>query len=200
MQGKFIVLEGIDGAGKSTQVKHLAQGLRAKGISILEVCAPRREGIGAEIREILCGKLPNPGPLELQRMMMADRWGQAQEIEAQRASGTTVIGDRWWYSGMAYGCADGVDFADLWELNKAIMRPDLAIWIDVPVNTALGRIKGDRELFEREEALIAVAAMYRRMADDPGFPEFVRVDGLGEFDEVAARIERLVRSKFFPEV
>ena len=102
---KFIVFEGIDGAGKTTQIKMLARVLEEHGISCHITAEPTEYPSGKKIREALSGRLPAT-PLEMAEMFASDRAihnvHEGDGINACLSAGKTVISDRYYYSSLAY--------------------------------------------------------------------------------------------------
>ncbi|MDR1564587.1 MAG: dTMP kinase [Oscillospiraceae bacterium] len=167
-QGKFIVIEGIDGSGKSTQLALLEQFLTQQGIPFALHCEPTKGAMGLLLREYLSGKR-TADELAIAGLFTADRLdhitAQSTGIKALLAQGINVICDRYYFSSYAYNCHSyGLDAVLL--LNKAcaqLLRPDLTVFIDVPVSLAMERIaqtRTEREIYENEKYLQAVRKRY----------------------------------------
>ena len=159
---KFIVFEGIDGAGKTTQIKNLASHLESLGISCHVTAEPTEYPSGKKIREALSGRLAVT-PLEMAEMFALDRaihnTHDGDGIEATLASGVSVISDRYYYSSLAYqGAALGYETVAKLNLNnESIRRPDICIFLDLTPEKSLERI-GARadvptEIYENREYL-----------------------------------------------
>ena len=159
---KFIVFEGIDGAGKTTQIKDLAAHLEGLGISCHVTAEPTEYPSGKKIREALSGRLAVT-PLEMAEMFALDRaihnTHEGDGIEATLASGVSVISDRYYYSSLAYqGAALGYETVARLNLdNESIRRPDICIFLDLTPEKSLERI-GARadvptEIYENREYL-----------------------------------------------
>lgn len=164
----FIVFEGLDGAGTTTQVDLLAGYLRNEmpEQKILVTKEPTNHLIGGLIRGCLTGDWKT-SPAGLQLLFAADRAHHLhRQIEPALANGSFVIADRYYLSTIAYGSID-LDEKWLYEINRQFLRPDLTIFLDVSAKTAIERMKKVRyniELFEREEILEKVRAKYLELA------------------------------------
>jgi dTMP kinase len=156
----FIVLEGLDGCGKSTHAGLLAEWLREKGSDVLLTAEPTGGPIGLLIREILSGKF-GVDPKTMALLFTADRVEHTLEIRAALDLGRTVISDRYYYSTVAYQSAQGVDRKWLMELNKFALTPDLVVFLDVDPALGAARTKTN-EIFERKEFLGKVNTEYSK--------------------------------------
>ena len=166
--GKFIAFEGIDGSGKSTQIKLLAESLSSLGEKIHLTREPTDLPVGSLIRQMLTGKITADYKV-IACLFIADRVdhliNKTDGILDKINNGVSVITDRYYFSSYAY---NGIDIDMDWvirgnTISSDILRPTLTVFLDIPVRTALERIKRDRsnmELFETEERLQAVRAKY----------------------------------------
>jgi dTMP kinase len=181
----FIVFEGIDGCGKSTQAKMLAEWLEGKGIPTLLTAEPTRTKLGGLIREILSGR-EDMDPNALALMFTADRYEHlATEILPALSDGKAVICERYYYSTIAYQAAQGVDRVWLFELNKYALNPDLVIFVDVKPKQAMSRKEGE-EIFEERAFLEKVYSEYVKFAD------MQRVDGSKDTGAVFEKVKGIV--------
>lgn len=167
-KGKFIAFEGIDGSGKSTQVRLLADRLRNKGIDCYTTMEPTDSPIGSLIHQIMTGRIRTDNRA-IAALFVADRIDHLQNdingIAARIAAGTTVITDRYYFSSYAY---HSVDMPMDWVIQanepcRMILRPEVTIFIDIDPDTALERIARNRthiELFEKKSRLIKVRENY----------------------------------------
>jgi dTMP kinase len=154
-RGKFITLEGIDGAGKSTHAKTIAGALEAQGRKVLLTREPGGTPLAEKLRELL---LHQPMHLETEALLMfaARREHLEQLIYPALATGTWVVSDRFTDASFAYqGGGRGLGVRRLEELERWVQgnfQPDLTLLFDVPVVVARGRMGRDAKLdrFERE--------------------------------------------------
>lgn len=194
-KGVFVVVDGGDGSGKDTQIDFIEKHLVSLGFDVFTTASPTYNYyLGKRIRQILAGKLDHPGAEVLQRMMAADkRIHLLEEIQPHLDKGGVVICGRYFYSGLAFGQADGAKFDVLWEMNKDLLRPDLTIYLDLDPVIALDRIKKRSEesgksldIFEKLGFLEKVRKFFLGLLER--CPEMVMVDGAGTKKEVFERI------------
>lgn len=196
-RGALIVLEGIDGAGKSTQAARLADALRAAGYEVVASREPTAGPHGQRIRELARAGRAGVSPEEELALFLADRREHvAQVIAPALAAGQVVVLDRYYLSTMAYQGALGLDVEAIQRANEAFAPPpDLALILVIPVAEALARIDGNRPggpdaAFERADYLERVAALFAGMPArfDPARTAVRLVDATGSPDAVAARL------------
>ena len=137
----FLVIEGIDGAGKGTQVSLLAEYLREKLRSrVVETGEPTDKAIGQLIREAL--KSSHPEGILLSLLFSADRQQHVSElIEPTLEKGASVVSERYVYSTLAYQWSEKIPLEWLCELNRYVTPPDLVIFLDIAPEDAVERIR-----------------------------------------------------------
>ena len=194
-RGLFIVIEGIDGTGKSSQVKRLGQWLAAQGRDVVLSREPTDGPWGKKVRETAATGRLSPED-ELNYFLNDRRQHVAELIEPSLAAGKVVILDRYYFSTMAYQGARGFDPAEIRRQNEVFAPvPDLLLILDLDVDTALGRIgsRGDRaNEFEKRGNLERCRAIFLTLRDEP----FARViDAGGSFDGVAADVREALGSR-----
>jgi dTMP kinase len=153
-RGKFISLEGIDGAGKSTHVAGIAELLRARGKTVVLTREPGGTPFGEKLRALL---LADRMHIDTETLLMfaARREHIAQVIEPALVAGYWVVSDRFTDATFAYqGAGGGLSWERIAELERWVqgaLRPDLTIVFDAPVEVARARLDKDRtDRFERE--------------------------------------------------
>ena len=177
MEGKFIVIEGLDGSGKTTQIRLLAARLRAMGRAVAETAEPTASATGGLIRDALSGFTPRTGT-EIAALFMADRVAHnvnpVNGINVMLAQGRDVICDRYYYSSLAYqGVVSDPDW--VFHINvdcPEIRKPDLCVFLDLDDEACIRRMeqgRSYREIYENENTLIAVRRRY--------FDAFRRLEG-----------------------
>lgn len=193
----FIALEGIDGSGKSSQAKTLADSLQQKGHKVYATFEPTNEYIGSIIRNILRGKIKADEKV-IAGLFVADRLdhllNEEYGIVKKLKEGYTVVSDRYYFSSYAYNGA----YADMpWviEANKKaaeILRPDVTIFIDVPPAVSMQRINAAREgteLYETTEKLTSVRSRYMEAFELLKHEEVISmINGDRAYEEVAADV------------
>ncbi|MEZ6186466.1 MAG: dTMP kinase [Planctomycetota bacterium] len=196
MQGRFLVFEGPDGAGKSSQLATLAARVAALGREVVRLVEPTHGPIGSEIRQ----RAQHGPPLSAQEefdLFVADRRVNVREaIEPALARGAVVIQDRYFYSTAAYQAARdelGLSPDDVLAAHAWAPRPDRVLLLDVPVEVGLARVaaRGAGDAFEREDRQQRVRASFLRMAET--IPRFRRIDATQSPDQVAAEVWEHVR-------
>ncbi len=158
-KGKFIVLDGIDGCGKGTQVKLLANHLfnGDKKNHIFLTREPYNSEYYAKIRQLLKeGINPKDDAEVLTELFVKDRRVHAELIGDFLSCGIHVICDRYKYATLVYQKIQGISFEKLLEMHKGVLAPDLALIIDVPADVALERVEKDgnrshKEVFEQKD-------------------------------------------------
>ena len=165
-RGKLIALEGIDGAGTTTQGTMLVQHLNAHGVPAHLTCEPSTGPVGKVIRQALQLKLGDVDPAVTALLFAADRVDHLRrEVEPLLARGTHVVTDRYVYSSLAY---QGIDLEQQWvaTANRLATEPDLTLYLRVEPELALERRAargGARELFDANETQVKVAATYDQL-------------------------------------
>lgn len=195
---KFIVFEGIDGAGKTTQINLLRNSLEKHGIACKITAEPTDMPSGREIRAALGGKISRT-PLEMAEMFATDRALHNTDPESgiggMMSEGYTVISDRYYYSSLAYqGSVLGYDTVATLNLeNPSIRTPDLCIFLDLTPEKSLARI-GNRgaetEIYENLDYLTKTRAMFFdvfKKLEAKG-ERIAVIDASGTPEEVAERI------------
>ncbi len=198
---RFLVLEGLDGAGTTTQTKRLVAHLRTHGRAAHATREPSDGPIGKLIREMLTGGHAIPDAALSQStfgaLFAADRLDHLQrEIEPALAAGATVVSDRYYHSSLAYQ-GTGADRDWILQLNLRARRPDLTIFLQVrPEVAAQRRVAAGRvqELFEDLRMQEAVAEGYAAtLAELQSHGERIEIlDGETSPDTVFASILALV--------
>jgi dTMP kinase len=195
-QGLFIVIEGIDGTGKSTQSKRLAEWFRSCGREVVLSREPTDGPWGKKLREsATTGRLSAEEELEC---FLNDRREHVEmSIKPALDEGKIVILDRYYFSTMAYQGARGFDPAEIRRRNEAFApQPDLLLILDLSVESAHGRIgaRGDTaNEFEQRDTLTRCREIFLSLRDEP----FACViDAEPSLNEVTADILSVVTAKF----
>ena len=206
MEGKFIVFEGLDGSGKTTQIQLLEQHLQQMGHAVDVTAEPTVSALGGMIRDALCD-FTHRSSGEIAALFMADRvqhnmnpvWG----IRKLLSQGRTVLCDRYYYSSMAYqGSLIDWDWVADMNLNSPeIRKPDLCIFLDVDYERSLNRMEsGNRvylEIYENAEMLVTTRRSYFRAFDQlKNRDNIVIVDAARSIEEVAADVAKAADALF----
>jgi dTMP kinase len=190
--GRFVVVEGGEGVGKSTQVERLASSLRAAGREVVVTYEPGDTKTGAELRSALLHADAALDPRAELLLVLADRAQHVAEvIRPALARGAIVVCDRYEPSTLAYqGVARGLGVDEVERLSRwaaADVEADVVIVLDLPDSVAEARMPPVRDRFERAGAEFhaRVRAAYRDLAMARGW---LVVDADGTPDDVAARV------------
>jgi len=191
-RGILIVLEGGDGAGKTAQARILRSSLETKGYKVHPTAEPSRTAVGRLIRRNLLQTekmLPEVEAL----LFAADRFLHLQsEIRPALAAGKVVVCDRYMYASFAYQGAQGVNLNWLREINRFAEKPDLAIYLDVPPDMGLKRIRRKKSLLEKLQLQRQVREEYLKLVRAG---ELVLVDSNQPIERVSEAILALVERR-----
>lgn len=194
--GKLIVLEGVDGSGKSTQARLLTRWLGERGISCVESFEPTRGAWGMKVREAASHGERLPLEEEIECLLEDRRAHVRHVIVPALERGDWVILDRYYISMMAYQGAGGYSVEQLREMNEAFAPPpDLAFWLDVPLDIALARMERRgrlRDAFEDEAFLSACHAVYSSL----DMPWWRRIPSLGDAVQTHLSLVSVLREEF----
>lgn len=204
-KGRFIVFEGIDGSGKSTQIRLLSERLKSEGVSCYTTMEPTDSPIGSMIHQIMIGRMKADNKV-IAALFAADRLdhllndinGLVGKIDA----GTTVISDRFYLSSYAYHSVD-MPMEQVVAMNapsRDLLHPTIHIFVDVDPDTAVQRIAANRqhtELFEKKSRLAKTRECYMEAIEKLQEEEtIVIIDGTQSVEKIAEEVWENVR-KFF---
>ena len=172
-KGKFIVLEGIDGSGKSSQIGPLMKRLEGLGVPCRADREPTGGPVGSLIRQIFTGRVTADNRV-IAALYAADRIdhlvNSVDGLCAAIGQGITVVSDRYYFSSYAYHSVD-LDMDWVIQANAVsacLLRPTLTVFLDVPVETALERIRKNRfveEIFLGRRGCAALGSCILRLLD-----------------------------------
>jgi dTMP kinase len=187
-EGEFIVVEGPDGAGTTTQSKRLAEELDAYWTR-----EPAGNKIGEKVDELISSDQYSPETVAL--AFAADRMVHLEEeIIPKLEAGETVVCDRYYHSSLVYQPAAGADYDWIESLNKNVVRPDQTFILDVDAQTGMSRVEErgkDGNIFEDLSFQEKVIRRYRQL-DQRLEEEIHLIDGSKSKEEVFDRILKLV--------
>ncbi|WP_297501858.1 dTMP kinase [Thermococcus sp.] len=201
--GTFIVLEGIDGAGKSTQARLLAEWFEERGYEAVLTKEPTDTAFGRLIRRLVLtggregiidgAKISHEAEALL---FAADRAEHVDKlIKPALQAGKVVISDRYFYSSLAYQWARGLDLEWLIDLNRFAVRPDLVILLDLPARESIKRLRSRKiksefdKIFELQKR---VRENYLKLAER--FPEIKIVNALDDVETVHSQVVALIET------
>ena len=200
--GLFIVFEGIEGSGKSTQLRLLAEALHGEGIDPVVTREPGGTTAGEAIREVVLDAAFDLSPAAELLLMLAARSTFVQDVvRPSLEMGRIVLSDRYELSTFAYQSGGrGLPLEKVRQLNDLAtggLRPDLCLLLDVEVETGMRRkrhVASDRIESADHDFHRRVAKAYRELADsDPGIAS---IDAGGEIGKVFAHVWRELADRF----
>jgi len=156
LAGRFLVLDGPDGGGKSTQLEMLAAHLRASGLDVLSVREPGGTAIGEKIRGILLDRRHDDMAVVCEMLLYMASRAQlvAQRIVPALKAGQCVLADRFVWSTLAYQGAAGADVQAIRQVAQVAVAgawPDLTVILDLPAEAGLSRLKRDKDRLEQRD-------------------------------------------------
>jgi len=201
-RGKFVVIEGIDGAGTTTQAQKLAERLRSSRVPVRVTREPSDGPVGTLVRQVLTGRIIAPGGrapgwATMALLFAADRMDHVDaEIEPFLSTGGVMISDRYDASSLGYQSVmsgSGGEGAIDWirSLNRHALRPDLTVVLDLGAEVAAARRESRGEaaqLYEQNEVQRALVEFYRHLHKHIPFDRIAHVDAAGSVDEVSSRV------------
>lgn len=201
-RGRFIVFEGIDGAGKTTQIELLEKRLRKIGRRVFRTAEPTESVSGGLLRDALAG-VSKRSACEMAALFTLDRIFHNVNpicgIRKMLEEGYDVISDRYYYSSMAYQGSE-TDAAWVRDMNlncPEILRPDVCIFLDLTPQESMERIGrrcATQEIYETEEKLTAVRERFFRVFEELGDTERICIVNAARYvdqihKEIAALLE-----------
>jgi len=199
---RFVVLEGGDATGKSTQIRHLGTRLRDAGHEVVETFEPGATRLGARLRTLLLDDDGPIDPIAEALLMAADRAEHvAGVIRPALQRGAWVLSDRFVPSSLAYqGVGRGLGVGEVGQLNElatAGLEPDLVVVLDLAPEVARARLGLSRDRMEGENDAFALAVheAYRDLARSRGWSI---VDASPDVDAVATAIWAVVVERLAP--
>lgn len=192
--GKFIVIEGLDGSGKSAQVDLIIEYLKLIGKNVVVTKEPTIDSeSGRRIKQVLKKEIIIE-PLELQKLYVQDRKEHLEnKVIPALQKGDFVVSSRYAFSTFAYGYSGGLDVDLLVKMNDEFLLPDLTIIIDVLPENCVKRIENrgqEKELFEQLEKLQKVSEIYKKLPEM--FEDVFVVDGEKSIKDVFEEIKKLI--------
>lgn len=196
-RGRFIVIEGLDGAGTTTQVERLADALRGRGIAVEQTNEPTNGPLGAVLRQAIEGRV-TLDPVAMALAFAADRadhlFDEHAGVERHLREGRWVVCDRYLLSSLAYQPSERIEREWVAQINAHAIEPDVTVFVDVEPELCVERItarSSSDELFHAVEPLAKARANYRAAIDaGTAVGVLLEIDGSRGVDEVAREIER----------
>lgn len=189
-EGFFICIEGLDASGKTTHAHRLVRNLRRKGFDSIYTTEPSRGEIGRFTRTYVLQRQRRVPPVVEALLFAVDRVDHVEKgIKPALTEGKIVVSDRYVYSSLAYQGAAGLDLKWIEEINRLALTPDLAIFIDVPPEVVVRRMRRKRSVMEKLKTQRRVREVYMKFVENG---KLVPVDGNRRKEEVARDIFTIV--------
>jgi dTMP kinase len=195
----FLSLDGLDGGGKSTQCRLLAEWLRQQGREVVACVDPGGTALGGELREILLSHKGHMAPACEALLFMASRAQLVDEvIRPALAAGKVVLSDRYLLATVVYqGHAGALDVDFLWQVGRLAtggLEPDATFVLDVPLETSLGRRRRPADRMESRPLEDQERVRQGFLAEARRRPEYIHViDARAGVDEVQAVLRHEVK-------
>jgi dTMP kinase len=211
MAGNFIVVEGADGFGKSTQVRLLASALKSRGRSVEVISLPQYDRLTGCLIDLHLkqsvkliesdGSYPaDKDALMFHCVHVADKYDAAAQIRQWLAGGIDVVCGRWWQSAYVYGFDDGLDAKWLRDVHASLLRADLNILFDLDEEEVLKRRPEMQDRYEKDRPKQArVRTHYRALweCEQSQCPsQWTIVDASGDIETVHSRLLSVVLPLF----
>lgn len=204
-RGKFVVFEGLDGSGKSTQIEYVVNRLRAEGLKVYRTSEPTDGPIGSLIHQIMVGRIHSDHKA-IAALFAADRLdhllNDVNGIYDKIMNGIIVICDRYYFSSYAY---HSIHVPMEWVINAnslsaEILRPDVNIFLDLAPERCLARLNKERwhlELYENVENMRSIRQKYLDAFDLLKDEEkSITINADGHPDGIAENIWTAIRYMF----
>lgn len=189
-RGLFICIEGLDASGKTTHARRLVWNLQKRGFEAIYTTEPSAGEIGKFIRKYVLQRRKRVPSVVEALLFAVDRVDHVEkEIKPALQEGKIVVSDRYVYSSLAYQGAAGLDIKWIEEINELALPSDLAIYIDVPAEVVVRRLRGRRSVMERLEIQRKVREVYMRLVKNGSL---IPVDGNRPRDEVSKDVLTIV--------
>lgn len=200
-KGLMVVFEGTTAAGKKTHIRLLAEKIKALGKEVTILSFPDYENPIAKLT-----KRGDLDPYTQSLLFAADRQLNQQRIKALLEKGNVILCDRYCYSNYAYQSASGVDLNWLMQIEKNVVKPDLAFLIDVPIETSIKRVQQANiedftkmeilsRLQKQRELLEKIRENFLEIAKKDRETEWYVIDGTKPVEETLREILEIIKQK-----
>ncbi|KAJ7493241.1 thymidylate kinase [Mycena galericulata] len=192
-RGAFIAIEGLDRSGKTTQVATLQTRLETEGVPVKLFKFPDRT---TTIGKMIDSYLRSQSELDdraIHLLFSANRWELAATIEQLLISGTTVVCDRYAFSGVAFSTAKGLSFDWCRSPDVSLPAPDITLFLDITPEKARERGGYGEERYEKEEMQRKVRDIFRQISSEFDQMTWVTIDAGREREDVAEDVWECAR-------
>lgn len=191
-KGFFVCIEGLDKSGKTTQSVILVEALCKKGYDAVYTTEPSDGEIGTFIRKYVLQRNERVPTVVEALLFAADRADHIENgVKPMLEKGKIVVSDRYVYSSLAYQGAAGLSLDWIKQINNQALKPDLAIYLDVPVEVLVQRYQSANSVMEKLETQRRVEQIYQKLVQEK---ELIRINGKRSIEEAAKAIQSMVLS------
>lgn len=191
-RGALIVFEGCDRAGKTTQCKKLVERLKSKDMNVKFMNFPNRETSSGKMIDAYLRNKENLSDEGIHLLFTVNRWEAKHQMENDLKAGTTIIVDRYSYSGIAYSAAKGLDFEWCKVPEKGLLRPDLVVYLTLTDEVMARRGGFGEERYESSDMQKKVKKMFEKLIETPLWQV---IDADKTEDSLNNELEKLVVGK-----
>jgi dTMP kinase len=186
-RGAFILIEGLDRCGKSTQTKMLAEYLNQSGRKAELIGFPDRSTATGKLIDGHLTRASRVGDVHaLHLLFSSNRWERKAQIETALSTGNSIVCDRYSYSGVAYSAAQGLDVQWCWQPERGLPAPDLVIFLELSAEAAKQRGGYGDEIYEKVEFQRKVAVAFGEMRT----PAWKIIDAGRDLESVFADVKQ----------
>lgn len=190
-RGLFIVFEGCDNSGKTTQINMLLNKLNNENIVVKQMSFPNRKTEIGSLLNLHLNKTKILSPKVSHLLFSANRWEMEQEIKEELNSGTTLIVDRYSYSGIAYSCANNLDFKWCSNTENGLPEPDIIFFLNSTTSLVTKRNGFGKEFYETEKFQSNVCKTYKKLFNK----KFLILDASKTREEISCLIFKIVQNQ-----
>ncbi|KAM0792294.1 hypothetical protein ACM66B_004983 [Microbotryomycetes sp. NB124-2] len=191
-RGAFIVFEGLDRSGKTTQVAKIVDKLNSQGIKAVACRFPDRTTSTGKMIDSYLAQKSDLDDRAIHLLFSANRWERAQGILKDVEQGTTVICDRYAFSGIAFSAIKGLSYEWCRAPDVGLPAPDMTLFLDLSPEVAAQRGGFGQERYETSDVQLAVRKMFKRIGDDVGQGKWTVIDAGKTMEEVEQSIAETV--------
>lgn len=191
-RGAFILFEGVDRCGKTTQTALLSEYLASKG-GVAKINFPDRASpVGKMINSYLTNAT-NMNDQAIHLLFSANRWEASEGIKAKLNAGTNVVCDRYAYSGVAFSSAKGMDTKWCKSCDKGLPAPDVIIYLDMPIEVSASRGNFGEERYENTDFQEIVRSKFMDLKINDGDKECLWqvIDAARTIDEIQTDVRNI---------
>mmetsp|Transcript_8852 Transcript_8852/g.17352 ORF Transcript_8852/g.17352 Transcript_8852/m.17352 type:complete len:237 (-) Transcript_8852:83-793(-) len=189
-RGAFILFEGIDRCGKTTQSKRLVEALNKKGIKSEHMRFPdRTTSIGQMINSYLSNAV-DTDDRSIHLLFAANRWEKMKQMRELLESGVNLVVDRYSYSGVAFTASKGYEIEWCYQPEVGMIEPDIVVWLDMPLEDVKTRGGFGNERYEKMEMQGKVQGIFK-MFSESNLDKWKYVDARGTIDEIHEKILKI---------